>query len=316
MAPGGILLAGTLRLAAPHHAPQYGSLQKNSICWSSPFSAWQAPPVAFQGRREGWFSSHVDQMSGLASFLQQYYCRSMSDASRPTSPALAEFALLESWLASSPLPNCPSTRSNPDNSVAARCSACCCKPTWTNAATAMPAPPLAVTSRVPMASPGVTPPPPRHSHDHHHLGPVQIERLGYSQPGAPSVYPLDQALALPARSFSYELQRRLVKAAVLNPFQESVNSIAELTGVTVPKRSVEQIVGDAAQDFDAFYQQRLPAPDSGPILVAAIDCKGIPMVKPETTALPPPSSPTRRLTANAWRPSRGVHPSPHLYAHR
>ena len=65
------------------------------------------------------------------------------------------------------------------------------------------------------------------------FGTVEIVRLGYSRPGAPSLYPLDQTLALPARSFSYELQRRLVKAAVQNPFQESVAAIAELTGVAV-----------------------------------------------------------------------------------
>jgi hypothetical protein len=113
------------------------------------------------------------------------------------------------------------------------------------------------------------------------FGPVQVERMGYSRPGAASIYPLDQTLALPARSFSYELQRRLVKAAVLNPFHESVATIAELTGVAVPKRSLEEIVREAAQDFDAFYQQRMPEPNTGPILVAAVDCKGIPMVKPE-----------------------------------
>jgi hypothetical protein len=52
------------------------------------------------------------------------------------------------------------------------------------------------------------------------FGPVEISRMGYSHDGAPSIYPLDQTLALPARSFSYELQRRLVKAAVQNPFHE------------------------------------------------------------------------------------------------
>jgi hypothetical protein len=83
-------------------------------------------------------------------------------------------------------------------------------------------------------------------------------------------------LALPARSFSYELQRRLVKAAVQNPFQESVRCIAELLGVSVPKRSLEEIVLDAAQDFDAFYGQPFPATTGGSILVAAIDCKGYP----------------------------------------
>jgi hypothetical protein len=91
---------------------------------------------------------------------------------------------------------------------------------------------------------------------------------------------LDQALALPARSFSYELQRRLVKAAAQNPFLESVETIAELTGVSVSKRSLEEILPDAAQDFDAFYRQRPPDPASGSLLVAAVDCKGIPVVKP------------------------------------
>ncbi|MBC7854066.1 MAG: ISKra4 family transposase [Pirellulaceae bacterium] len=112
------------------------------------------------------------------------------------------------------------------------------------------------------------------------FGTVELVRLGYSRPGAPSIFPLDQALALPARSFSYELQRRLVKAAVQNPFLESVQTIADLTGVSVSKRSLEEILPDAALDFDAFYRQRCPDPANGSILVAAVDCKGIPMVKP------------------------------------
>src|SRR5213594_3662050 len=111
------------------------------------------------------------------------------------------------------------------------------------------------------------------------FGTVELVRLGYSRPGAPSLFPLDQALALPARSFSYELPRRLVKAAVQNPFLESVQTIADLTGVSVSKRSLEEILPDAAQDFDAFYRQRCPEPATGSILVAAVDCKGIPMVK-------------------------------------
>jgi hypothetical protein len=122
------------------------------------------------------------------------------------------------------------------------------------------------------------------------FGPVEINRMGYSRDGAPSIYPLDQALALPARSFSYELQRRLVKAAVQNPFHESVEAIADLTGVSVPKRSLEEILRDAALDFDAFYQERAPAPAQGSILVAAVDGKGIPMVKPGG------AQPTVRLT--------------------
>jgi hypothetical protein len=113
------------------------------------------------------------------------------------------------------------------------------------------------------------------------FGPVEIARMGYSRLGAPTIFPLDQALALPERSFSYELQRRLIKAAVQNPFHESVEAIAELTGVAVPKRSLENLLRDAARDFDAFYQERIPEPATGSILVAAIDGKGIPMIQAE-----------------------------------
>jgi hypothetical protein len=122
------------------------------------------------------------------------------------------------------------------------------------------------------------------------FGAVQLVRMGYSRPGAPGIFPMDRTLTLPARSFSYELQRRLVKAAVQNPFLDSVETIADLTGVSVSKRSLEQILPDAAQDFDAFYRQRSPEPAAGSILVAAVDCKGIPMVKP------PGAQSTPRLT--------------------
>src|ERR1700692_3150837 len=112
------------------------------------------------------------------------------------------------------------------------------------------------------------------------FGTVELVRMGYSRPGAPGIFPLDRVLTLPARSFSYELQRRLVKAAVQNPFLDSVQTIADLTGVSVSKRSLEQILPDAAKDFDTFYRQRSVATAAGSILVAAVDGKGIPMVKP------------------------------------
>src|SRR5215470_14309249 len=132
------------------------------------------------------------------------------------------------------------------------------------------------------------------------FGPVEIQRMGYCRDGAPSIYPLDKALALPARSFSYELQRRLVKAAVQNPFLESVQTIAESTGVSVSKRSLEEILPDAARDFDAFYQQRSVAIAAGAILVAAVDAKGIPMVKPCGAQPKARLTKDRRLTKNAW----------------
>ena len=120
------------------------------------------------------------------------------------------------------------------------------------------------------------------------FGPIDIHRFGYSRPGASSIHPLDEAMQLPARSFSYELQKRLVKAAVQGPFRESIERILDSTGLRVPKRSLEQILQQAAQDFDAFYLQRLPEadPPAASILVVAVDGKGIPLVQPENSPCP------------------------------
>ena len=77
-----------------------------------------------------------------------------------------------------------------------------------------------------------------------------------------------------------------MRAVVCSPFDEAISFFAEMSGTAVPKRSAEQLVREAAVDFDAFYAQRPAAavkPARGEILVAAIDCKGIPMVKPERT---------------------------------
>ena len=113
-------------------------------------------------------------------------------------------------------------------------------------------------------------------------GEVKLTRVGYSARGQPSIHPLDAELRLPGRCYSYELQRRLVKAAVCGPFDESIALMEEMTGVAIPKRSAEEIVIDAAVDFEAFYDRRsAAAPEAGEILVGAVDCKGIPMVKPD-----------------------------------
>lgn len=120
-------------------------------------------------------------------------------------------------------------------------------------------------------------------HEQTIFGKVEVNRLGYGLPGHPSIHPLDQDLALPEDTYSYELQRRLVKAALQGPFDEAIERVTESTGVSVPKRSAEEIVKDAARDFAAFYRARTPAPaeETGPIVVGAVDGKGIPMVKPE-----------------------------------
>jgi hypothetical protein len=124
---------------------------------------------------------------------------------------------------------------------------------------------------------------------HTTLGEATVERLGYAAAGQASVHPLDEQLQLPKRCFSYPLQERLVRHAVQGPFDEAVADVKQDTGVHLSKRSAEQIVQEAAVDFQAFYQQQQhPTPkESGPLVVTGIDCKGVPMIKPEETLRKP-----------------------------
>ena len=119
------------------------------------------------------------------------------------------------------------------------------------------------------------------------FGGVVAQRMVYSSPGLSSVHPLDEQLALFNRSYSYEVRRWTVSAAVRGPFHEAVTMVRERTGLKISKRSAEEMMVEASQDFDSFYQQRkaVSPASSGPILVCAVDCKGIPMKKPEPAEL-------------------------------
>lgn len=116
------------------------------------------------------------------------------------------------------------------------------------------------------------------------FGEIDVARRAYSFTGRDSLHPLDAQLALPERSFSYQVQRMLTKGAVQGPFDEATANLRELTGLPLPKRSAEDIIVDAAQDVDAFYEQSSAEPESGPVLVGSVDCKGIPMKKLEPAA--------------------------------
>jgi hypothetical protein len=114
------------------------------------------------------------------------------------------------------------------------------------------------------------------------FGGLVLNRLAYHAAEAASIHPLDEQAELPERTFSYEVQRRLVIGMIQGPYDEAVERVHEWTGLTISKRSAEEILQDAARDFDAFYEGRnrsLPPPSkTGLVLVAGVDCKGVPMV--------------------------------------
>ena len=117
------------------------------------------------------------------------------------------------------------------------------------------------------------------------FGTIDIARLGYGRPGHASVHPLDDQLNLPVRRYSYILQKRGAKLVARGPYDEALDSISDFTAAHLPRRQLEEIVQEAAEDFDCFYETRcreLPSPcETGPILVAGVDCKGIPRRRTE-----------------------------------
>ena len=59
------------------------------------------------------------------------------------------------------------------------------------------------------------------------FGAVTALRLAYHAAKAVSVHPLDEQAALPERTFSYEVQRRLVLGSIQGPFDEALDRVQE-----------------------------------------------------------------------------------------
>src|SRR6266436_868490 len=99
-----------------------------------------------------------------------------------------------------------------------------------------------------------------------------------------NLFPRDAQLNLPVRGYSHRLQKRVAAKAAKMSFDEVAKDSDTETAVRLGKRQVEQIVYDAAQDFDAFYAQPCsPAlqqdAQAKPMQVLTFDSKGVVMRK-------------------------------------
>ena len=88
------------------------------------------------------------------------------------------------------------------------------------------------------------------------FGTVGVDRSGYGAQGEASLHPLDAQLNLPDERYSLELRRRAALEASKSSFDETVETLHRYTGAEIGKRQVEELVRRAAEDFDAFYEQR------------------------------------------------------------
>ena len=113
------------------------------------------------------------------------------------------------------------------------------------------------------------------------FGEVCFERLGYSLPDHPTIFPLDAALNLPTSSFSAGIQRFIARRVSKMPFAEVLDLIHEVTGAVIRQPQALEIVQRCSIDFEDFYESKEKQKSGyNPILVLTTDGKGI-VMRPE-----------------------------------
>jgi len=110
------------------------------------------------------------------------------------------------------------------------------------------------------------------------FGGVTAERLAYRKAGYANLHPSDCVLNLPKNKYSHELCRLGAIEVARGSFDEAVQAVQRATGVLVGKRQMEQMAGEAAQDFDLFYQRTASLTNASDVLALSCDGKGIVML--------------------------------------
>lgn len=113
------------------------------------------------------------------------------------------------------------------------------------------------------------------------LGRVTLRRLGRKADGRKVSFALDARLNLPSDLYTHPLRQRIAEEGARGAWDGVVEHVDKTTGGHVPKRQAEVLAIVAAQDFEAFYAQPMPANEvlgSDALLVASSDSKGVRMV--------------------------------------
>ena len=116
------------------------------------------------------------------------------------------------------------------------------------------------------------------------FGKVRFRRHYFHAPGQEGFCPLDAELSLPPRCYS-DLLRDWAEYCITNEsYDESIQLLERILGISVSKLALETGVQEDAADVEAFYGQKaaLPAEAEGAILVIQADGKGVPMVRAQS----------------------------------
>lgn len=113
------------------------------------------------------------------------------------------------------------------------------------------------------------------------FGRVALSRAGVVPCGAPkgthARFPLDEELNLPPNLCSYPLRRCVAEEVRKASFGEGVRAVDRTTGGHVPKRQMEELTVQGAQDFEAFYEQKKAQEpeDRNALLLLSADAGGV-----------------------------------------
>jgi hypothetical protein len=113
------------------------------------------------------------------------------------------------------------------------------------------------------------------------FGELELPRWYYHRDGAAGVFPLDEMADLPESTYSYFVQDLLGQGVAGKTYDEVLADFEKLFGFRPPKHTLEEMVPAAAADADPYYETLgVPSPKTeADLLVAALDGKGVPMVK-------------------------------------
>ena len=110
------------------------------------------------------------------------------------------------------------------------------------------------------------------------FGRVKFDRLLYQAAGRSALSPADAELNLPVELYSHGVRRLVANEVARASYDEVLALLKAHTAASVGKRQVEELVARAAEDFDAFYEERRYDPQPGSddaLMVISTDAKGI-----------------------------------------
>ena len=113
------------------------------------------------------------------------------------------------------------------------------------------------------------------------FGNVDISRTAHAGRGLSALHPVDASLNLPKHLYSHEVSRQVAMMAARMSFDAVGSTLGMLTAANVPKRQAEELVQQAAKDFEEFYDGSGFEADrpTSELLVLSFDQKGVVMHK-------------------------------------